>query len=112
MESSKCGSRQQQKGSGLLPVLLIVAVSKSLPLSHSQNHSVLIFFSSVVLEKGLPRPALTMTQCGKNSKTKDSAVVCILNSPSWVHMLKTQLLQSDGEMACDGGGAQMEETSD
>lgn len=70
------------------------------------------FFSSVVLEKGLPRPALTMTQCGKNSKTKDSAVVCILNSPSWVHMLKTQLLQSDGEMVCDGGGAQMEETSD
>lgn len=70
------------------------------------------FFPSVVLEKGLPRPALTMTQCGKNSKTKDSAVVCILNSPSWVHMLKTQLLQSEGETARDGGGAQTEETSD
>lgn len=70
------------------------------------------FFSSVVLEKGLPRPALTMTQCRKNSKTNDSVVVCILNSPSWVHVFKTGLLQSYGEMACDGGGAQTKETSD
>lgn len=45
------------------------------------------------------------------TQTKDTVIVCILNSPSSVHVLKTPLLQSDGEMACDGGEAQMEETS-
>lgn len=113
--SSKCegemfDSRQQKKGGWLLSVFLTATVSKSLPLSHSQK-SLHTDLSNVVLQKGLPSPALTMTQHGKTSQAKNTAVVCILNAPSKVRGVKPWLFQIYGEAACDGGGALAQETS-